>query len=171
MIINKKGSILDIMFYAIIMFMLALFIILAYKIMGIINDEFQSKDELSSTAKTILSEKKTQYVNLFDGIWITVFILFALVIAVGAYFIYMHPVFFVPSLFVIIFLIIVAAVLTNVFSDITESDDLRSEKNEFSIISFVMGSEGHQSYYMPWIVILSFLIIMASYAKYKQGGE
>ena len=97
MIKNKRGSIFDVIMFAIILFALSLFIIFVYKIMTEIDKDFQANPDLSSNAKTIMSDLKGRYINLFDGIFITVLIMFALVISVGAYYLDAHPVFYVIS--------------------------------------------------------------------------
>lgn len=165
---NKKGSMIDIIIYSIIIFALALVIIFGYKIMNTFNTEFQGNEDLSSNAKSIISDSQGRYIDLFDGIFLTVFILLAIAIAIGAYFVYLHPVFFVPALFISIFVIIIAGVLVNAFSDISTDPELSSERGDFTFLPFIMGSvDNPKGYLLPFIVVFTFLVIIASYAKYK----
>ena len=158
---HSKGSVIDVILYAVIMFTLGIFIIFGYKLMSTINTEIQNNQDLSSTSKTISSDLNSKYVNLFDGIFITVFVFLALVIIVGAYFVYIHPVFYVPSLFIIVFIVLIAAVLTNVFNEITTSEDLATERASFTLMTFVMDD------LMPYVLVLAFAVVIVSYAKWR----
>ena len=164
---SKKGSLVDVIMYTIIMFVLGIFIIFGYKLMSIINDEIQANPDLSTSAKEIMSSSESRYVSLFDGIFITVFVLLGVVIVVGAYFVYMHPVFYVPSLFIMVFLILLAAILANVFYDVTTTGDLVESRDHFTMIKFIMGTEDNPHTFVPFIVVLGFMVLIVSYAKYS----
>tara|TARA_Y100000310_G_scaffold43010_1_gene40165 strand:+ start:6556 stop:7038 length:483 start_codon:yes stop_codon:yes gene_type:complete len=155
---------IDTLVFVVIMFILGLFIVFGYKLMSMINTEFQLRDDMSSTAKGHISDLDGKYVNLFDGIFFTVLIMLALAIAVGAYFVYLHPVFYVPSIFIVIFVVIITAILANTFSDITTDNDIVDVRNEFTLMTFIMDS------YLTYVLFLVFAIVIVTYAKFKGEG-
>lgn len=156
---NKKGSVFDILLLTIILFAMTFFIILGYKTMTEINTEFQNSADLSSNSKTYISDLKGRFVNLFDGIFITIMIILSIAIGVGVYYLDLHPIFYLVSLFVIIFIIIIAAVFANSFSDLTDDPDLETQKDEFTLMPYVMEK------FPFFIMVLTFLIIIVMYAK------
>lgn len=161
---NKKGSIFDVIILSVILFILALFIIFGYKIMTEFDTEFQTNDDLASESKSIMSDLKGRFVNLFDGIFFAFMILFAIAIAVGAYYFPVHPVFFVMSIFIIIFVVILAAVFANTYSDISEASEISSPTAEFTLMPFIFNN------YVLFIMVLAFLIVIIMYAKQREGG-
>lgn len=158
---NKQGSIIDIVFLIVILFALSLFIIIGYKIMDTINDEFQTKSDLSTTAKGHISDLEGRFVNLFDGIFITIMIFLTIIIAVGVYFLNLHPIFYVPAILIAIFVIIMAGVFGNAYNEITESTDIKTEADKFTLIPFIFEN------FVVFITIISFLIIIVMYAKQR----
>ena len=152
-------------FYTILIFGLGLTILFAYKLLKTINTEIQANPDLSSTSKQIMTDTKESYVNLFDGIFLVVVIFLGLVIAIGAYFVYLHPVFFVPSIFIATFIVLIAAVLGNVFHDVSTTSDLNDEREEFSYMKYIM------DHIVQFVLVFTFLVIIASYAKFGAGAE
>ena len=53
---NKIGSIVDVLFFEILISMLGIFIIFEVKLFNAINNEFQANPDLSSSTKTIMSD-------------------------------------------------------------------------------------------------------------------
>ena len=88
-------------------------------------------------------------------------LLLAIVIGIGMYYINAHPVFFVPSIMIILFVIIMAAVFSNVFEEITAVDDLIGVSSEFTLMPFVMAN------YVKFILFFCFMIVILMYAKAK----
>jgi|TARA_R100000789_G_scaffold99515_2_gene106287 hypothetical protein len=156
---QKKGSIFDVLMLAIIIFAFSLFIVFGYKIMSEIDTAIQDNADLSDTSKSHMADLKGKYVNLWDGIFITVLILVGLAIAVGVYYFEVHPVFYVASIFIVIFVVFISAAFSNVFSDVKETEEFSSTTSEFSLLPFVMDN------YVKFILFLSFIIIIVMYAK------
>lgn len=159
---NKKGSIIaDMILLVVIIFALSLFIIVGYKVMTEINTNFQNNPDLSTNAKSNINDLKGKFVNLFDGIFITTLIFLILALAVGAYYLNLHPVFYIPAILIIVFVVIMAAIMANTFSDITDDNLISTTTSEFTILPFIM------DYYVYFILVFSFLIIIALYAKQR----
>jgi hypothetical protein len=156
---NKKASVLDILVITVMVFALGLFIIVGYKVFSVINTEFQANPDLSDTSKSIVGDLKGKYVGLFDGIFFTFLIFFAIAILVGVYYLNLHPIFFIPSILVIIFTIIIGGVIANTYSDITDASDFQSEANEFILMPFIFDN------YITFITVIGFLIVIVMYAK------
>ena len=62
---------------------------------------------------------------------------------------------------IIIFAIIISAAFANVYNDVTNADDLKSIAGEFTLMPFIMKN------FPKFILTLSFLIIIALYAKQR----
>ena len=83
---------------------------------------------------------------------------------VSAFFINSHPIFFVVSLILLIFVILVSGPITNAFMGFAQSDSLATEVDQLDVAVYVVGM-------IPYIAVIGgFLIMIALYAKPK-GGE
>jgi hypothetical protein len=88
---------------------------------------------------------------------------FAVAMIVGAFIIRVHPIFAIASILILIFVIVVAAPISNAFMGIATSDTLSGHAEEYSIASHVMGA-------LPLIAaVIGILVIIALFAK--PGGS
>lgn len=94
------------------------------------------------------------------------FLLGGLLIAmiVSALYIKTHPIFFVLSLILLIFVVMVSGPIANTFMGIYNDDAFADERSTFSIAAYITGN-------LPIIAVIGgFIVMIALYAK-PRGGE
>lgn len=161
---KKKASILDITTLAIFLFIFALFIILGNKSIREINTEFQQTSALSNTSKSHISTLSTKYTNIWDNIFPMVMVFVAIAIAIGAYFLDLHPIFYLPSIFIIMITIMISGIFGNAYADIKDEAEIKSDTDLLDMINFIFNN------YVIIILVLSFIVVIVLYAKNK-GAE
>jgi len=95
-----------------------------------------------------------------------VFLLAGLLISLiaSAFFIQTHPIFFLVSLILLIFVVMVSGPLTNAFMEVSQADNFKEEVGSLSISAHIID-------YIPYIAVIGgFLVMLALYAK-PGGGE
>lgn len=158
--IKKRGSLLDPILVVIVLFALGFTAVLGFKISGAINDNIQETNVLDAQQKAIVQANHDSYVSVFDIGFLIAFVLLLGAIVIGAFMIDTHPIFFPIFLFLAIFIIILAAILGNVFYDAT-TGELADARGSFPIIIFVMNN------FVKVIVITILAAAGALYAKFK----
>ena len=64
---NKKGSLLDLIYIAVFMLVIAMTSLIAFKIYAEINTEMQANDNLETYGKTALTEIRSLYPGVIDN--------------------------------------------------------------------------------------------------------
>lgn len=160
---KKKGSVFDLVLFMVVILALALIIIMGWRLFNILDDEFDNNPDISSNAKTLIQMNKDRYVNLFNGIFLTFFLFLPLALIVGAYFIDTHPVFFIASVFISVFLVLLGGAFSNVYEEISTDPELSSYADDFTFIDFIMEN------YVKYTLMVIFLVIIVTYAKNRES--
>ena len=156
---NKKGSLLDAMQIAILVFVMALIIILSSFILTTFQED--TEDKLTSPyAQNALAKGQTTLLN-FDNLYAFILVGLTLGAMIGAYFIRTTPaLFWISTLLLVIFLTI-SGIFTNVFEEVVADEVLNATAGNFSIITTIMGN-------LPLtILIVAALISIALWAKWR----
>lgn len=155
---NKKGSIQEILFMAIFLFVLAIIIIVGAKIGTDFNKEFQSKD-ISTQAKETIQNNTDKYSNVFDYIYLTVFVVFALGIMVSVFLLDTHPVLFWIAIILLAFALIPLVIINNAFSDFVTNSNIEAEYVNFTIMDFLFND------YVLTFAVIGIIIIVLLYSR------
>jgi len=160
MVKRTKGTIiLDMIFFAIIMFIMALVIFFSGKFLHDSNDTFQLT--LNSTqAKQQMQSATDRFSGVFDNVFITISILLLMVVIVNLFFIQTHPALMIFLIIIFCFSLIPIAIMGNAFNDITTNAQISSYSSGFSFTNWIMSN--------IVIVVLGFgaIAIVVLYAKF-----
>ena len=156
---NKKASLLDSFQIVLVLFAFAIITIISLFVI----DKFEedASDMFTAEEATYAIDQGQATLLNFDNLF--VFILIGLLIAtiIGAYFIQTNPIIFWISLMLLLEFLTIAAIFTNVFEEITATEELASTAANFTIINLVMG-------HLPLTLLVIFSIIsIALYAKWR----
>lgn len=155
-----KGSVLDLIIVFVILGVTMLMLILGLKIY---NEGFAEKwptTAVGNATKTgmLASLDVLNYGMLFLAIGLVV------ALVVSAFFIQTHPIFFLISIVILIFVVMASAPISNAFMEMATSDSLSAEAAQYDVATHVVGN-------IPLIAVVGgFLIIIALYAKPSGGG-
>lgn len=167
--LKNKGSIQDIIFAIVGIFA---FIIIVLVMSPIADELFQEMNEtaidhnVSEQTKNIMTKDTgDSYISLFDGLALVIMVGLSVAVLIFAFMINTHPAFYFISLFVLGFIVVIGAMLSNVYEDIATHDEVSEQADKFIISSFLMSQ-------FPKIAIgLSILIVVVMFAKGRLLGE
>jgi hypothetical protein len=170
---NKRASLLDVFYIAMVLFMLSIFTIIGYTIYSKANDSLQQLEikKLDATghlvddtvAKGIWSSAKSRYVPIFEGVFVMILVLMWIVTMILASQIDSSPVYFFGAIFVFVALIMVGAVLGNTYYQVATSIGLDVYADDFTLIPTIMNYYAHILFFMG----ISVGLVMWS----KRSGE
>ena len=120
----KKGSIMDLPYIALVIFVTAIVIVSGWLIFSKVNDNLQLKDDFSTTGKTIMQESTDRYVGLMDGVFLTLLIGVYLGSLILASQIDASPLFFIVSLVIFGVLVLLTAVFGNAFYTFADNAEI-----------------------------------------------
>lgn len=123
------------------------------------NDAIQLDDDLPQNSKDVMAQQNTQWGGLFDGIFLGVFVLFWLGLVLSSFLIDTHPVFFVLTLVMMIFIFMVAAFAGNVYEELTTDGDFEQYRPSFPATNWIF------SHMLELIIGVFFTSAVALYAK------
>lgn len=151
---NKRGAFLsDIGIVLAVMLLFSITIIVGYKVFTNYNDKWQANPEIDVNSKVLVGDLQSRYVGLFDGIFVFVFVLMAIMLFVSSMMIGTNPAFFFVVLFLTVFLIGVSAIMSNVYEDVATSDQMNTTSSSFSSIPYIMDN-------LPKIALMLAVITM-----------
>jgi hypothetical protein len=159
----KKGFIGDVLTILIIVFILGFFILIGKLILTNVNDRFQADTTLGAQAQTIVNTSSNKYTNLWDGIFIFVFVGLSIASIISAYFIDTHPLMLPLMLVILAFFIFLSAIMSNTFYNIESSNAFVDFAETFKIMHYVM------SHLPIYIAIEGFMVMVALFGKSNQG--
>lgn len=158
---GKKGFIGDLGLVMAVLFIIALVVIIGYKIFDSYNDKWQTQTSVSNESKVYIQETHDRYVGLWDGIFMFVFALLTIALFVSATQLGTRPEFFFITLIVLVFMIGASAVISNSYETISTNDSINSTSSQFEFIPFIMIN-------MPYVVLMfGFVIMMALFIKIR----
>ena len=157
---NKKGNVvLDVMMVLIVIFVFALISIFGGYIFENLNDEVQADEDFNTLTKTTMSGVQSSYNASFDGVIVFGLILLWIMAIVASFMIDSHPAFFIISLILLVFVLIAAGVLSNVYEDLSADPELEGTFASFSMTTFIM------THLVEFLVVVIVTVSISLYAK------
>lgn len=160
---NKRGDMVDFIFFGLILFIIGVVIIFGSKLIGDFNTRYQDSGA-SAESKTIMSNNEGRFTGIFDGLFSLVFILMIIAVFISLFLLPSHPSFFFIMLIAFAFILIPIALLSNVFEDFTTTDSVATEAASFTFMGFIM---------QHWVIIMTvfgFIGLVLLYGKF-QGAD
>ena len=157
--LNKKGSFGDIFYIAVVMFLFAIVITVGWVIHDKINDKWQTKTELGTASLEIMQQSNDDYISLFDGVFLTMFVGLYIGSLILAYNIDVSPLFFFLSLFIMGVIVVITAVLGNSYYAFSQNAGLINYADDFTFIPFILNN------YVAVFVVMMFGLAGVMYAK------
>ena len=158
---RMKGSILDIGFIIILIFFSATVVLLAQAILTNLTNNLGSSGVINVTylsyGQTGLQVINTGYIIIFVGL--------VLASAIGAYYVYFHPVFLIVGISGLSIFIMMAAELSNVYVAIASDSNIIDAANQLNIITQMMQN-------LTYLTLFGgIIILMAVFMKVPGRGS
>ncbi len=154
---KRKGSVFDIPFIIVFMFIFATTIIVSFTLINGYNDVMQTTDipydvsNYTQSGITAVGTFDSGFVLLLGGLIISTIL--------SAFFIQSHPAFFIVSLIALAIFIAIAVIFSNLYEEVETSAELSSSAANYPLISNIMSN-------LPIIVVaIGVGILIALYAK------
>lgn len=161
---RKNGNVFtDSMILIFVLFFLALSSIIVFIVFDDLNTDIQNDDILKEENKEIVGDLHSRFPSTFDNIWVLAFGLLWLFVLVASMFVDAHPVFFIISALLLIFVIFIGAVFSNTYEEFTSDPDVQSFADGFPMTNFIMGE-------LPIVALLvGFSIALVLFGKSQIG--
>lgn len=162
---NKKGNaIADSIMIVVVIFVFAVIAFVGLKIFGDLNTEIQADDQLDNQSKQISEDLYDRYPSVMDGTFIFAFALIWILVLVASFIIDAHPIFFIVTLILLIFVIIIGAYIGNIYEELSNDSEIGTFASSFPMTNFVM------QHYMLFIIAIALTVSLVLFGKNKFAG-
>lgn len=160
---ERKGNILDIPILMIILMVVAVSVIITYKVLVAFDESVQANDQMPQVAKDLSS----QGVGWFDDFWnkafFVIYIGLTLASVVSAFFVDTHPIFFFIFIILMVVFVFVAAMMSDVMIAIFGTAELTTISDNFGTI------QNFFAFFPVYILVSCALIIVAMVVRPKEA--
>lgn len=135
----KTGNVgLDMVIIIVVIFILLISTMIGSHLVGEINEDVQNDPDMSNITKETISEFNTDYPALFDGIFVFVFVMLWIAAIVSTFVVDTHPIFFIVSVLLLVFTLIIAMFLGNVYYEISQEEPFLSQTQNFEMSHWII---------------------------------
>jgi len=161
---NKKGNaIFDTLLIVVFLVVFSIVSIFGYKLFGDLNTDIQADTTMDATAKNETANLYARYPATFDGAFILIFILFWAFVIVSTFMIDTHPIFFIFTVIISVFVIFVGAIMANTWAEINAEEDLTGLAASFPMTNYVL------SHFVIYILLIVFSVVITLFGKSRMG--
>ena len=162
---NKKGSITDIMFWAMLLLFFGVVVLIGFKVTTEVNTQIQGMDVIPSNAKTASTELLGTYSGVIDNSFLFLTIGIALAALVLAALVRVHPI-FIPIFWVgLLIVIFLSGILSNIYQEMASNPNLIAQADQLLFVSHILT-------YLPlFVAIFGHLMILILYKLNKIASD
>ena len=122
--VNKKGSLLDILWVGISLLIISMVILIGFKISNEINTQVQASDVFESKGKTAMGSINNMYPGVIDNS----FLFLAISLAIGSFIlaalVRIHPIFIVLFIVVLGIIVFLCGIFSNIYQKMATNPDM-----------------------------------------------
>ena len=160
--LNKKGNIiLDTLTILVVILAFGIITVYSNQIFGDVNTDIQASDTMSNESKAQVQALYTRFPDVMDGLFVFMFILLWAVALLMSYLIDSHPVFFILSIVLLVFVIFIGGILANTYEDVISEDSISAYAAEFPMMNYII------THIIEFTVAIAFSIGVVLYGKYR----
>ena len=134
---SKKGFVQGIVMIVIGLALFGIIGLAGYQIFSEVNDDIQASD-MQPIAKNQIGDLHNRYPSTIDGAFLTVMVLMWILAMVAGYQADNNPLYLVVIILMMIFLLIGAGFMSNVWEDIASDDEFVEFADYFPFINFIL---------------------------------
>lgn len=159
--LGKRGSIQDILYIMVGLFILSMVILVVYKVSDEINTEFQANSDLPDRSKS----SHQQITNMFPGVIDNSFLFITVFLSIGALvlaaMVRIHPIFIPIFIMAWIFLIFFSAIFSNAYQEMAANAEFAALASNMTFMHQVMTT-------LPFVIgIIGALLAIVMYKAYR----
>lgn len=161
---KRKGNIaIDLILFIILIFGFALAGIFLNMITTDLNTAIQNDTAIGTEAKDLMQTSTTGFPSLVNDLFLMIFIGLWIVMLVTAWFTDTHPIFFIFTALLIVFVIIIGMNISNTYQEITADVDVMSSADMFPNINLIMDNLG------VIVLVIGFSVCLVLFGKSRYG--
>jgi len=162
---NKNGTVFDLVVIFAVLLVFGIVIVISFSVFSDIKDTLQEQPEFQSGAAGQALESGQALLLNFDYLFAVALVLLTLSLLITSFFIDAHPIFFILSMVALTIFIALAAIMSNVYDEVTTSAELTAARDSFPIMNFFFDN------YPFYLLIVGGLAAVVIYAKIRGGGQ
>lgn len=152
----------DFLVFAVILLIIAIVSIVAFKIMGAMNTDIQASN-FGTAAKDLMQDHTERYVSIFDYMFLGIVVLLMITIFMGFFWLDTNPAFYFIAIVLMAIMLIPLAIFSNTFEVFSDSSSIVIQSSAFSIIPYLMTK-------LPYVFGgLGFVGLVVLFAKIRGG--
>ena len=156
---NKSGSILDIIYILVSIFVFVFVTIVMSNFYDSYKEAIAEDPVFNNTHALYVQEQATLTLNLMDYTLLFLILGFIILVVVSSFSIRTHPLFFFISIMLLSLVVLFAALFSNVYTEIIASPNL--DDSNYTVIPFLMN-------HLPTVIlIIGCILVIILYAKSK----
>jgi hypothetical protein len=134
---NTKAMVQDIAFWAIIVFIAAIILVVGAKLNTSLTSHYQASDA-GTVAKEIQQKASARYYSIWDNSFLFIFILLGLSIVIVLYYVTSQPALFFVGLVLLAIVAIPIGIIGNAFDSFQDNDMVSDEAAQMPILGWLM---------------------------------
>ena len=125
-----------------------------------VNDDMQANPDMGNTTKDTVGAVHARSGNFLDGLFLFFFILIWALMIVASFMVDSHPIFFIFTIILMVFVFFLGALLGNVYEGLTDDAELDAViAADFPITDWIM------SHFLLSCIVVGFSIIIVLFGK------
>lgn len=151
--------------FIIVFFVFAIVCIIGYFVFDEIKPEIMA-DFTEPTANATVTDLHSRYPSTMDGAFVFAFVLMWGLTLVASFMLDTHPIFFIFTIILLAFIIVVGALLSNAYEELSTDAEFGTVATNFPMTNFLMNN------LLISVMAIGFTIAIAIFAKFKlmSGG-
>ena len=159
---KRASAIIDVLLLFVAVFGFVMFTIVGFTFFDSFNNLYQNSTVIDiPQAKSTDQDAKDRYVNLFDGIFLFLFIGLILGAIAAAWYVDVAPMWFIVALSLLGVLAFLGALFGNIFSDFASSPQLNPSAVQFTFMSLIFNN------FLTITIGIIFVVMIVGFAKYR----
>lgn len=162
--LNKKGSLTDILWVGIVLFVIAVTTLIVFKVSDEFNTQIQANDDIPSNGKEAMNTMNGMYPGIIDNSFLFLMITLSIGAIITAFMVRVHPVFVIFFMLLLAVIIFISAAFSNVYEEMASQTSMVAVSSQLTSINFVMQ-------YLPlFIGVFGSIIAIVMYKGYKDNA-
>jgi len=157
---NKKGSIQDLIYAMVIIFAFAVMILIGFTISSKLNTEFQASDDITAEGKASFNQINDLYPGVMDNSFLFLTVGLCIATLILAALVRIHPIFLVFFILAWAVLIFLSAICSNIYQTMAANPQLVAQAAQLTFVTHIMN-------WLPFIIgIFGGILAIVMYKLY-----
>lgn len=157
--IKKKGSVLDIIFIMILLFVTGITIVAGYTIYHKYSESIVTMPEFNTSRQQNITATANITLNSFDYLFVFIMVGLLIMVIISSFQIQTHPIFFFISIFLLIIAILLSSSLANIYESIIGEADFAAAGSQYVVMGYVF------QHFPTVILIIGAILFIILFAK------